>query len=314
MTAIDVFLSSTCYDLVDIRAELKDYLTMHSFLVRMSESYDSSFEVNARVDSIESCLDNVGKSNVVVCILDRRYGPKLPENHRFSGISATHAEIKHAWACKKPVLTFIRDVTMDEVGSLNRNADFDTRWIGKQGKAELASLVNEVTSLRAAVDQKSARSNWYDTFENVVDLKPRLLKRLLDCFPDHVGTYARRGDRMVRLYWEVEYGWKEGIIQVRVSNAGFGPAIEVSICSSSDGKETVVRRQGGLASGGQIAAVKVSIPSNRNGASLLVYYSNLWGDKYRVRLALIAANGTRGYNVSSSEVFEICINEQWMPV
>jgi hypothetical protein len=73
--AIDVFISSTCYYLGDLRAELRDFLHTHAFLVRMSEDYESEFVVNPRLDSIGSCIENVEKADVVICILDRRYGP-----------------------------------------------------------------------------------------------------------------------------------------------------------------------------------------------------------------------------------------------
>lgn len=84
-------------------------LRQHAFIVRMSEDYESEFAVNGKVDSVTSCLLNVETADVLVCILDRRYGPPLPPAHAYAGISATHAEIVHAQARGKRVFTFVRE-------------------------------------------------------------------------------------------------------------------------------------------------------------------------------------------------------------
>jgi hypothetical protein len=74
---LSVFISSTCYDLADARASLRETLERCGWVVRVSDSPDSAFYVDPLDDSIESCLRNVEASDAVVCILDRRYGGKL---------------------------------------------------------------------------------------------------------------------------------------------------------------------------------------------------------------------------------------------
>lgn len=62
-TPITVFLSSTCYDLADLRYELRSYLETKGFEVRLSEDPNSAFYVDPTSDSIESCLLNVQQSD-----------------------------------------------------------------------------------------------------------------------------------------------------------------------------------------------------------------------------------------------------------
>jgi hypothetical protein len=98
---IDVFISSTCYDLADLRAELAEYLRRRGLRVRVSEDPKSAFYVDASGDSIESRLKNVQESRAVIVVIDRRYGPPLPPMH--GEISATHAEVRFAQKAGKHV-------------------------------------------------------------------------------------------------------------------------------------------------------------------------------------------------------------------
>lgn len=67
---VSVFLSSTCYELADLRFELADALRRDGFVGKMSDDPNSAFYVDPLDDSIGSCLTNVEASNVVVCVID----------------------------------------------------------------------------------------------------------------------------------------------------------------------------------------------------------------------------------------------------
>jgi hypothetical protein len=74
---IGVFLSSTCYDLVDFRAELAAYPQANGFRTVLSDDPRSAFYIDPADDSIASCLNNVEAADVVVCVIDRRYDRTL---------------------------------------------------------------------------------------------------------------------------------------------------------------------------------------------------------------------------------------------
>jgi hypothetical protein len=69
------FENTTCGREQEDRAELGRY---NAFLVRLSDDCDSDFKVEPIENSIKSCLNNVEQADVVVCIIDRRYGPSSP--------------------------------------------------------------------------------------------------------------------------------------------------------------------------------------------------------------------------------------------
>src|SRR5579859_1708166 len=56
-----VFVSSTCFDLMDRRAELEVHFEGPRVDAVMSDRVSSDFEVPGGVDSIETCLDNAAR-------------------------------------------------------------------------------------------------------------------------------------------------------------------------------------------------------------------------------------------------------------
>ena len=284
MAAIDVFISSTCYDLGDLRAELGEFLRGYSFLVRMSEDYESEFEVNGRVDSIESCLQNVAAADVIVCILDRRYGPPLPASHASAPLSATHAEIAKARALKKPIFSFIRERTFLEADQIAANPAYGPRWIEQKTRAEVAMLVQGAKILAAA-----DHNNFVDQFKTSVDLRPRVLKRLLGQFPGHVGAYARRPERLVRMYFAYGGNNAGGMTTGTFVNAGNGPALDIECGWTTGGQKTSWRTQGGVQIGAVVHGAKgvddklaFPCPPNKNDLRFYCEYGNSSGDRFKV--------------------------------
>ena len=141
--SITVFVSSTCCDLVDLRAELADFLESKGFIVRISDD-PNRFDVDPTIDSIQSCLRNVEEADVVLCIVDRRYGPRLPPDNMFS---ATHVEVKCARERGKPVYAFGRDRAFFDFDQPQNNPNVQPRWVaerrlGKNAPNGYSSLKN----------------------------------------------------------------------------------------------------------------------------------------------------------------------------
>lgn len=95
-----VFVGSTCYDLVDVRAELYEMLREQGFSPMLSDISGSDFDVPGTINSIETNLVNVRVCDVFWLLVDRRYGPRL-SGAMFGHISATHLEYEEAKRCNK---------------------------------------------------------------------------------------------------------------------------------------------------------------------------------------------------------------------
>jgi hypothetical protein len=173
-----VFVSSTCYDLVDLRAEVKACLEGAGLVPVMSDDIDN-FEVSGRAESIETCLINVRNSDCFVCVLSQRYGPSLLKAG-YDDISATHLEYREARSKQLPIYMFVRDRLEAEHslaqshlrkhGSLD---GFQTRWV-PAGNYRIFDLLAE----HSALARGAASTNWFTTFSTSIDLKERLLKML----------------------------------------------------------------------------------------------------------------------------------------
>lgn len=173
---LTIFISSTCHDLKDARAELAEHLESLGHRVLMSDD-PLRFDVAPDRDSIESCLFNVEKSDLVVCLIDQRYGPPLG-TETYATVSATHAEINHARERGVPIFYCIRKEAFQEYSVLKRDQNATTVWVeprNSENRINWFSFVSECVSLPR---EKGGRSNWADQFSTSVDLKKIVAARV----------------------------------------------------------------------------------------------------------------------------------------
>lgn len=176
LSPISVFISSTCHDLLDLRYELAAFLELKNCLVKLSEDPER-FAVDPSVDSIQTCLANLEESEIVVCVIDRRYGPPL--NGRYGDKSATHVEIDHARSLRKPVFYFMRERAWADYDLLRGNKDTNTTWVEQknpEGRSRWLGFIREL----AAIPEHEGRSNWVGRFKSSCDLKALVAKAIGD--------------------------------------------------------------------------------------------------------------------------------------
>jgi hypothetical protein len=164
-----IFISSTCYDLIDLRFELSEFL---------SDDLDSDFRVKPGENSIQTCLENVRSCDAFIIILSSRYGPTL-EKYGYADLSATHLEYLEAIKCGIPVRMYVRDrLEADYViwKKNQRRKNLKLAWVPK-GNFRIFELLE---AHRTQVELKSG--NWLWTFRNSTELKRRLTKDFADAF------------------------------------------------------------------------------------------------------------------------------------
>lgn len=100
MTSLTVFVCSTFSDLSEEREGVLDSIR------RLKLQHDSMEFFGARTDRpIETCLEEVRASDVLVVIIGLRYGSIVPE----LGTSYSEAEYSEGFKLKKPCLIYMRD-------------------------------------------------------------------------------------------------------------------------------------------------------------------------------------------------------------
>lgn len=163
-----IFVSSTCYDLIDLRAEVEHELQNMGLIPIMSDRLSSEFEIQTDKNSIETCLVNLRNSDAVILILSQRYGPSL-KKAGFEDISATHLEYREAMKHKIPIYLYVRNRTEADyiLYSETNNPDL-LKWVNPK-EVGIFTIFNEHRKL-----SNSDKNNWYYPFSDVVDLKRRL--------------------------------------------------------------------------------------------------------------------------------------------
>src|ERR1700674_385257 len=121
-----LFVSSTCYDLRQVRADISDFA--RSFGLEPVLSEYESFPVDPSLDTIENCMQAVEqKADLFVLIVGTRYG-----HVAMNGKSVTNMEYTKARARGIPVYVFIHRSIIDMLPIWKANHSIFTmvsRWL-----------------------------------------------------------------------------------------------------------------------------------------------------------------------------------------
>lgn len=170
-----VFVSSTVYDLLDVRAEVDALLNEMHLAPVMSDSGGSDFTIHTDLNSVECCLANLRSCNVVVVILCQRYGPRIP-GMAGGSFSATHLEYREAKENGLPIYMYVRDRLEADRCARRRNSHTSYRpvWATGDGAEQLLDFLEEHKSLT----QENGGTNWFSTFRDSCDLKDLIRRDL----------------------------------------------------------------------------------------------------------------------------------------
>ena len=102
-----VFLSSTIYDLKDLRNAVQTALIEKGYSVLASEA--GSIPIDSTKHSYEICLEAARKCDCLIAIIDGRFGGVMPDKET----SITLAEIEAALEKRRHVLAFVRQGVWD---------------------------------------------------------------------------------------------------------------------------------------------------------------------------------------------------------
>lgn len=183
--AFPIFISSTDYNLKDLRAELADFLRNLGY--RPSVSSAEGFPDNSpNLAPWESCLPVLDQAFVVILIIDGRYGtllswPNFPDLTD-KKVSPTHAEYLYAHKNRKRLLVFIRKEVMTYYQSY-RNALDKAK---DEAEAEAALKITlppyvDYNTLKFVEQVKTEKPiPWINEFEDVTQIKKEVQKKMLN--------------------------------------------------------------------------------------------------------------------------------------
>lgn len=226
-----VFVSSTVYDLLDVRAELEQLLRDLGASPVLSDEKLSAFNLSFDANSIETCLLNIESCDAVIFILDKRYGPLLGK-YGFENVSATHLEYRHARKHAKPIYFYVRDRLEADycIHQKNKSAgDVELSWVAAKDHG-LFGLLQEHRELRA----DSHENNWFSIFTNVVDLKASIRRHFEPVIKPQVLLRAIQENRFPLFTRELKaelshlHGTPTVQCRLTLKNVGLAPAFDLT--------------------------------------------------------------------------------------
>lgn len=166
---LSIFVSSTCYDLKQIRKNIQDFISNDMGYEAILSEYDS-FPIDPDINTVNNCLRVVEqRADIFVLIVGGRYGSITDYGDK----SITNLEYLRAKAKGVPIYTFV-DKTILNVLPLwesNPEADF-SKYVDTN---KLFEFVKQI---------RSTDSVWVQEFENSNDIIMCLKKQLSYLFND----------------------------------------------------------------------------------------------------------------------------------
>ncbi|WP_133405468.1 DUF4062 domain-containing protein [Parashewanella tropica] len=156
-----IFVSSTCFDLGQVRAEIRNLIISLGLEPLLSE-YDS-FPISPDIDTVANCLQNVReRADIFILIIGPRYGFQT-ENGR----SITNLEYIEAKKKGIPIYVFINQniTNILPIWKNNPNADF-TSHVENPKVLEFVESVSDY------------KSNWIYKFNDAQHIKDALLQQI----------------------------------------------------------------------------------------------------------------------------------------
>jgi hypothetical protein len=170
-----IFISSTAYDLIDVRAELRHTIPIWGFVGLGHE--DPGFPKPLGIHSHDVCLEAVSKCDIFLLIVGSRYGniyAGTNPDYIARRWSITRCEADVAYKSGKGFMTYVRDNVWNERKSYNeylkRGNTADNFPYTHVKNTEIFEFLNDIN--------RRSQDNWIEVFNNSVQLKDLLKGRL----------------------------------------------------------------------------------------------------------------------------------------
>jgi len=178
MATPKVFISSTCFDLGEIREQLARFIHSYGFDPILSDHGDVFYKPDCHTH--DSCIHEVSNCQLFILIIGGRFGGEYVYD---KSKSITNAEYSAARACNIPIFTYVRAGVLSNhhVYQQNRKKEFvasiDYPSIEKQEYAiDIFGFIDDV--------RRSSTNNSIEGFHNFQGIETNLRKQWAGLFFD----------------------------------------------------------------------------------------------------------------------------------
>lgn len=184
MQSINVFVSSTCYDLSQIRRDLFDAISQLGHNPVMSEF--NTFPVDPLHSTVANCIKQVETSaDIFVLIIGGRYGNTSP-----SGKSITNLEYSTAKRKNIPIYIFLKQDILNLIPLYEKNQD-----------ADFSPFVDSV-KIFDFIKQLQRDSKWHYPFSSFQDIIQALRNQFSfhfkECLWTHINLHQQGDNTLLK--------------------------------------------------------------------------------------------------------------------
>jgi hypothetical protein len=175
-----LFVSSTCYDLNEVRDNMYSFIQEMGYTPVFSDKNDIFYHPDLHTH--EACIKEIESCDIFILVIGGRFGGNYVYDMEKSIVNAEYEAAKNL---KIPIITFIKRDVHDQHHLFNKNKfdnpksyqNFTYTSIDKQETAsKIFSFIDEV--------RKAEYNNGYFTFEYSREIKDILKKQLAGMFHD----------------------------------------------------------------------------------------------------------------------------------
>jgi hypothetical protein len=171
-----VFLSSTLYDLRQVRADIGAFVETLGY--GLLDSTDPRFVVDPHLDKYEACLREVQNSDMLILVIGGRYGSEPPG----TSSSITNQEWELAHSRRIPIFTFVDRTVWDTMRVWTRNPEADfTPTVEDSRVFDFIHTVSQGT-----------RNNWIWPFGNAAEIVDVLRRQWAGMFAEQLHEHLDR--------------------------------------------------------------------------------------------------------------------------
>lgn len=174
-----VFVSSTCYDLAEERAQLERFISNYGFQPILSEYSGVYYDVDEHTH--DACVNEVSHCDLFVLIISGRYGGKFKGG---TGESITQAEYNRARQLKLPIFTFVKSDVLSAQHYYKENTREHGDTFAKKISYPAIHKQTDAPSIFSFIDSvhRSSSNNGYESYQSFSCIEKHLKKQWAGLF------------------------------------------------------------------------------------------------------------------------------------
>lgn len=174
-----VFVSSTCYDLQEERAQLERFISDYGFHPILSEYSGVYYDVDTHTH--DSCINEVAHCDLFILIISGRYGGKLKDGN---GESITQAEYNKAKDMGLPIFTFVKADVLAAQYYFKENVRVHDEEFAKKITYPAIEKQSDAFSIFSFIDSvyRANTNNGLETYQSFTNIETHLRKQWAGMF------------------------------------------------------------------------------------------------------------------------------------